>query len=149
MDLFPYGLRKNQENVMRDIRNTLDARKHFVFESGTGSAKTICALSSTLQYALESNKKIVYTTRTNAQQRQVILELRAIRKKRNDNRIFGLGMQGRANMCIIAKNDPEIGNGSSEELSKFCSNLKKKVLSNKISIIFAAFVFLVGQYLFL
>lgn len=131
MDLFPYGLRKNQENVMRDIRNTLDARKHFVFESGTGSGKTICALSSTLQYALESNKKIVYTTRTNAQQRQVILELRAIRKKRNDNRIFGLGMQGRANMCIIAKNDPEIGNGSSEELSKFCSNLKKKALSNK------------------
>ncbi|UCF11934.1 MAG: ATP-dependent DNA helicase [Thermoplasmatales archaeon] len=116
---------------MRDIRNTLEVRKHFVFESGTGSGKTICALSSTLQYALESNKKIVYTTRTNAQQRQVILELRAIRKKKNDNRIFGLGMQGRANMCIIAKNDPEIGNGSSEELSKFCSNLKKKVLSDK------------------
>lgn len=131
MDLFPYALRKNQENVMLDIRNTLDARKHFVFESGTGSGKTICALSSTLQYALENNKKIVYTTRTNAQQRQVILELRAIRKKRNDTRIFGLGMQGRANMCILAKNDPEIGNGSSEELSKFCSNQKKKVLSNK------------------
>jgi len=131
MDLFPYDLRKNQENVMRDIRNTLDARKHFVFESGTGSGKTICALSSTLQYALENNKKIVYTTRTNAQQRQVILELRAIRKKTKDKRIFGLGMQGRANMCILAKNDPEIGNGSSEELSKFCSNQKKKVLSNK------------------
>lgn len=131
MDLFPYDLRKNQENVMRDIRNTLDARKHFVFESGTGSGKTICALSSTLQYALENNKKIVYTTRTNAQQRQVILELRAIQKKMKDKRIFGLGIQGRANMCIIAKNDPEIGNGSSEELSKFCSNLKKKVLSNK------------------
>ncbi len=116
---------------MRDIRNTLDARKHFVFESGTGSGKTICVLSSTLQYALENNKKIVYTTRTNAQQRQVILELRAIQKKMKDKRIFGLGIQGRANMCIIAKNDPEIGNGSSEELSKFCSNLKKKVLSNK------------------
>ncbi|MCK5112821.1 MAG: ATP-dependent DNA helicase, partial [Thermoplasmatales archaeon] len=116
---------------MRDIRNTLDARKHFVFESGTGSGKTICALSSTLQYALENNKKIVYTTRTNAQQRQVILELRAIRKKMKDKRIFGLGMQGRANMCILAKNDPEIGNGSSEELSKFCSNQKKKALSNK------------------
>ena len=131
MDLFPYDLRKNQENIMRDIRNTLDARKHFVFESGTGSGKTICALSSTLQYALENNKKIVYTTRTNAQQRQVILELRAIRKKMKDKRIFGLGMQGRANMCILAKNDPEIGNGSSEELSKFCSNQKKKALSNK------------------
>ncbi|MCK4415656.1 MAG: ATP-dependent DNA helicase [Thermoplasmatales archaeon] len=131
MDLFPYALRKNQENIMRDIRNTLDARKHFVFESGTGSGKTICVLSSTLQYALENNKKIVYATRTNAQQRQVILELRAIRKKMKDKRIFGLGIQGRTNMCILAKNDPEIGNGTSEELSKFCSNQKKKVLSNK------------------
>ena len=116
---------------MRDIRNTLDTRKHFVFESGTGSGKTICVLSSTLQYALENNKKIVYATRTNAQQRQVILELRAIRKKMKDKRIFGLGIQGRANMCILAKNDPEIGNGTSEELSKFCSNQKKKALSNK------------------
>jgi DNA excision repair protein ERCC-2 len=131
MDLFPYALRKNQENIMLDIKTTLDAKKHFVFESGTGSGKTICALSSTLQYALEKNKKIIYATRTNAQQRQVILELREIQKKVKDKRIFGLGMQGRANMCILAKNNSEIGNGTSEELSKFCSNQKKKVLSNK------------------
>jgi len=116
---------------MQDIKNTLVARKHFVFESGTGSGKTICALSSTLQYALENNKKIVYTTRTNAQQRQVIIELRAIQKKMKDKRIFGVGMQGRSNMCILARNDPEIGNGTSEELSKFCSSQKKKAMSNK------------------
>ncbi|UCD14311.1 MAG: ATP-dependent DNA helicase [Thermoplasmatales archaeon] len=116
---------------MQDIRNALESRNHFVFESGTGSGKTICVLSSTLQFALENDKKIVYTTRTNAQQRQVILELREIRNKIKDKRIFGVGMQGRANMCIFARNDPEIGSGSSEELSKFCSNQKKMVLSNK------------------
>lgn len=126
MDLFPYALRKNQRNIMEDINDTLARGKHFIFESGTGSGKTICALSATLQYALDNNKKIVYTTRTNAQQRQVIVELRAIRKKKRDNGIFGVGVQGRANMCILAKKDPEIGKGTAEELSRFCSNQKKK-----------------------
>jgi len=131
MDLFPYDLRKNQKNIVQDIRNNLISGKNFVFESGTGSGKTICALSSTLQYALENNKKILYTTRTNAQQRQVIVELRAIQKKTNDERIFGVGMQGRSNMCLLAKEDPEIDNGTSEELSKFCSNQKKLATSKK------------------
>ena len=131
MDFFPYTLRKNQKEILRDIKNALETRKHIVFESGTGSGKTICVLSSTLQFALENNKKIVYTTRTNAQQQQVIIELRAIRKKTQDKRIFGVGMQGRANMCVLAKYDSEMNNGSSDELSKFCSHQKKMVLSEK------------------
>ena len=131
MDLFPYDLRKNQKNIMHDIRNNLAAGKNFVFESGTGSGKTICVLSSALQYALENNKKILYTTRTNAQQRQVIVELRAIQKKIDDKRIFGVGMQGRGNMCLLARENPEIENGTSEELSKFCSNQKKLAVSKK------------------
>jgi DNA excision repair protein ERCC-2 len=131
MDLFPYDLRKNQRTIIHNIGNNLTSGKNFVFESGTGSGKTICALSSTLQYALENNKKILYTTRTNAQQRQVIVELRAIQKKTGDKRIFGVGMQGRSNMCLLAREDPDIGNGTSEELSKFCSNQKKLTASNK------------------
>ena len=131
MELFPYELRKNQKNIIQDIKNNLTSGNNFIFESGTGSGKTICALSSTLQYALENNKKILYTTRTNAQQRQVIVELRAIQKKTNDARIFGMGMQGRSNMCLLAKEDPEISNGTSEELSKFCSNQKKLAISKK------------------
>jgi DNA excision repair protein ERCC-2 len=129
MELFPYTLRKNQDNILRDITNTLAAGTHFVFESGTGSGKTICALTSTIAYALEHKKKIIYTTRTNAQQHQVIVELRAIKQKQKDERIFGVGMQGRSNMCILARNDPEIANGTSEELSKYCSNQKKKALN--------------------
>jgi len=132
MDLFPYTPRKNQTAIMRTIKNTLIMGGNIVFESGTGSGKTICALSSTLQYALENNKKIVYTTRTNAQQRQVIIELREIRKKVKDHKekIFGVGIQGRTNMCILARNDPEFAKGTSEELSKLCSNEKKKARSS-------------------
>ncbi len=79
MKLFPYKPRKNQVAILETLTNMLTTRRDIVFESGTGSGKTICVLSSTLSFALENNKKIIYTTRTNAQQRQVILELREIR----------------------------------------------------------------------
>ena len=118
---------------MQTIKNTLTEGGNMVFESGTGSGKTICVLTSTLEYALENNKKIIYTTRTNAQQRQVITELREIKKKSKDSKkkIFGVGIQGRANMCILARNNPEFAKGTSEELSKLCSYEKKKARANK------------------
>lgn len=116
---------------MQEITDALTQRKQFAFESGTGSGKTICVLAAALTFALENNKKIIYTTRTNAQQQQVILELRAIKKKVKDKRIYGVGMQGRGNMCLLAREDPEIQNGSSEELSKFCSHQKKLAVSGK------------------
>ncbi len=133
MGLFPYKPRKNQIAIMQTIKNCLETKRDIVFESGTGSGKTICTLSSTLDFALNNNKKIIYTTRTNAQQRQVILELREIRNKNNDNRekIFGVGIQGRANMCLLARNNPDLSKGTSEELSRFCSNEKKKSKSKK------------------
>ncbi|MFO7676775.1 MAG: ATP-dependent DNA helicase [Thermoplasmatota archaeon] len=125
MELFPYKLRKNQKTIMQNISKNLALRNHLIFESGTGSGKTICTLAATLQYALENNKKILYATRTNAQQRQVIVELRSIKQKNSDSRIFGVGMQGRSNMCLLARQDPDIASGNSEELSKFCSYQKK------------------------
>jgi len=133
MKLFPYTPRKNQTAIMQTIKNSLESKIDIVFESGTGSGKTICALSSTLDYALKNNKKIIYTTRTNAQQRQVIIEIRVIRNKnkKSKDKIFGVGIQGRANMCILARVDTELSKGTSEELSRFCSNEKKKARSNK------------------
>ena len=124
-ELFPYTLRTYQNEIMQEIADTLTRGKQFVFESGTGSGKTVCVLAAALQYALDNNKKIIYTTRTNAQQQQVILELRAIRNKSKNKHIFGVGMQGRGNMCPFAREDPETQNGNSEELSKFCSHQKK------------------------
>lgn len=130
-EFFPYSPRKNQKEIIEDITNALVKRKQFIFESGTGSGKTICVLAAALSYALENNKKIIYTTRTNAQQQQVIHELREIKKKTKDKRIFGVGMQGRGNMCLLAQENPEMQNGNSEELSRFCSHQKKLALSEK------------------
>ena len=133
MKFFPYEPRKNQIAIMHTIKNMLDTKRDIVFESGTGSGKTICALSATLDFALNNNKKIIYTTRTNAQQRQVLLELRQIREKNPGlkEKIFGVGIQGRANMCLLARNDTEFCKGTAEELSRMCSSEKKKARSNK------------------
>ncbi len=133
MNLFPYKARKNQIAIMQTINRILSERKHLIFESGTGSGKTVCTISSALSYAIENNKKIVYTTRTNSQQRQVILELREIKNKNKEltNDVYGVGMQGRSNMCILAKTNPDLSYGSSEELSKFCSSQKKKAKINQ------------------
>ena len=79
MNLFPYTPRKNQTAIIETINHTLSTGETLVLESGTGSGKTICALSTALSYALDHDKKIVYITRTNAQQRQVLIELRAVR----------------------------------------------------------------------
>ena len=134
MNLFPYTPRKNQIAIIQTIKKILNDEGHLVFESGTGSGKTICTITATLEYAFENNKKIVYTTRTNAQQRQVIIELRQLCNKNPNlkNRIFGVGIQGRSNMCILARKDSELSSGTSEELSRFCSNIKKKTkIDNK------------------
>lgn len=132
MLIFPYSPRRNQIEIMQSIRKTLEERKHLVFESGTGSGKTICAVTAALSYALENGKKIIYATRTNAQQTQVIIELRQLREKNKDikDSILGIGIQGRTNTCILARKDPELASGTSEELSRFCSNIKKKTKLN-------------------
>ncbi len=134
MNLFPYKPRKFQGLIIQSIKDTLNSSGHMVFESGTGSGKTICVLTATLEYALENDKKIIYLTRTNSQQQQVITELRAIRECVEDSlkpRLLGVGLQGRANMCLKARKDKELSQGTAEELSRFCSSEKKKVHTSK------------------
>ncbi|HDO19304.1 MAG TPA: ATP-dependent DNA helicase, partial [Thermoplasmatales archaeon] len=99
-----------------------------VLESGTGSGKTVCAVSASLSFTLENNKKIIYATRTNAQQRQVILEARNIMSKFPDltDEILAIGIQGRAHMCLLAREDTELQKGSADELARFCSEMKRK-----------------------
>ena len=118
------------------MKNTIENQDHFILESGTGSGKTICALASTLAHALEHEKKIIYITRTNSQQRQVIMELRSIHEhtkkdKKTSKSILGVGIQGRSNMCPQARDDPDLKEGTSEELSRYCANEKKKARTSK------------------
>ncbi|MEF8835191.1 MAG: DEAD/DEAH box helicase family protein, partial [Candidatus Thermoplasmatota archaeon] len=62
---FPYEPRENQEEIMEDIGDCLQRGKSFVYQAATGSGKTVCTLTSALEYADKEGKKILYLTRTN------------------------------------------------------------------------------------
>jgi DNA excision repair protein ERCC-2 len=124
--LFPYPFRKGQEDIVKHISDTVERSSHLVMESGTGSGKTVCALAPTLDYALKHEKRVLYLTRTNSQQRQVIFELRKINAKQ---KIYGAGVQGRNQMCPAMEQDELLAKGSSEELSKVCGKRKMEVLA--------------------
>jgi len=120
---FPYTFRKYQREMVSVMSEGVRG-KHLVLESGTGTGKTICALFSTLNYCLPNGKVVLYLVRTNSQQRQVILELRRLG-------VYGLGIQGRQNMCLLARSDEELSKGTAEELSKLCQERKSKTLRGR------------------
>ena len=128
MEFFPYQPRPHQKDFVDSAVRVLTKGGHLVLESGTGTGKTVCALTGALETALSQGKKVVYLTRTNSQQRQVILELRKISERRS---VFGLGVQGRHSTCPLFRREPELQQGSAEELSKLCAERKKRTLAGK------------------
>lgn len=123
--IFPYVPRPGQDMLMELVGKACHDRAHLVVESGTGTGKTICSLTACVEFCKERGKKILYVTRTNSQQRQVMLELRQIAERTN---VFAVALQGRKNMCPLARTDHELSQGSPEELSKVCGERKAKVI---------------------
>lgn len=124
MDIFPYGPRAQQMDIVSFIRDSVISNKHAVMESGTGTGKTVCALTGTIEAQSRIGGKIVYLTRTKSQQKQVMSELRMINER---VKVFGIAVQGRsASTCPQMKDNSELADGSSEELSRLCSEYKKK-----------------------
>jgi len=122
---FPYQPRPGQERLVDLVHSACRDRAHLVVESGTGTGKTVCAMTACVEFCKERGKKLLYVTRTNSQQRQVMFELRQISER---TKVFGVALQGRKNMCPLAKDDTELSQGSPEELSKVCSERKAKVV---------------------
>ena len=121
---FPYEPRKNQLQMMEKIEECIKKRENIVLQAATGSGKTICALFPSVSYALKKKMRILYLTRTNSQQRQAIIELKAMK---NEN-ITAIGFQGRINMCLLTEKNPNFRNGGNEEISRLCSARKKRTI---------------------
>jgi len=122
-DIFPYEYIGDQEKIADIIRETVENGVSAVIESGTGTGKTVVSMTGALRAVLGTDKKIVYLTRTKSQQKQIIQEARAISRKRP---IVCIGVQGRSvSTCPMMSKDPENATGTSEELSRLCSEYKK------------------------
>lgn len=122
-DIFPYEYIGSQKEIADFIRDTVKGGGSAVIESGTGTGKTIVSMTGALKAAYGTGRKIIYLTRTKSQQKQIILEAAAISKKKP---IVCIGVQGRGvGTCPMMSKDPENAGGTSEELSRLCSEYKR------------------------
>ncbi len=128
--LFPYTPRKGQPELMALWEERLAGGGHLVTDCGTGTGKTVCALAPALAAASPSGRRVLYLTRTNSQQRQAIIEARAMAKTCGfpPGEIPACGIQGRARLCPMARDDPDLMGGEPEELSSLCSDMKRAAL---------------------
>ncbi|MGQ0535719.1 MAG: ATP-dependent DNA helicase [Methanobacteriota archaeon] len=130
MRLFPYAPRPFQDEIVTKVTRALSSRGHVVLESGTGSGKTVCALAGAIDVAVREGKRVLYLTRTNSQQRQVVHEFRKIRERAGAPWSV-VGLQGRKNLCTLAKEDPELAEADTNELSRMCRDLQRATLDPK------------------
>lgn len=122
MDLFPYQYRPGQGELVRFISGSVSDGMCPVVEAGTGTGKTVSALAGTLSVAMERGLKVVYLTRTKSQQKQVVREAAAI-----GHGVLCVALQGRsAASCPMMRDDPELASGTPEEISKLCSEYKRR-----------------------
>lgn len=123
-----FRLRQYQEDLVGFIEDSLEKSEGVAIESPTGSGKTVTALSACLGYAGRHGKRILYLTRTNSQQEQVVRELRRLSEKSN---IRFVPMQGRSNLCLLYKEVEGHQEFSADSLSRFCRLRKKKAMQGK------------------
>ena len=125
LPFFPYEPRESQPEIIKDLTEALNEGKHIVIESGTGTGKTIVALSSALAHAIPRNKRVLYITRTITQSDQVMRELKAIS---NIAPVSGLTVTGRGKSCPHLRNTvPGFDKIHPSVLSKICDDEKKAV----------------------
>lgn len=122
MDPFPYTYRPGQRELIEFIDRTVRDRRCAVIEAGTGTGKTITSLCGVLGFAMDREMKVLYLTRTKSQQKQVIRESAALKAD-----VLCVGIQGRsASTCPMMRDDPDLASGTSEEISKLCSEYKRR-----------------------
>lgn len=121
----PYEPRASQLDIISDIRNALDEKRHIVLESGTGTGKTIVSLAAGLEHAKRTGKKVVYLTRTISQSDQVMKELKAISSIKP---VSGITITGRNKSCPLFSNSEEYENLLPNVLSLMCEEKKSKSL---------------------
>lgn len=122
-DLFPYPLRPGQDGIIRLIRDSVRGGRCVVLESGTGTGKTSVSLAGALEGISGTARKVVFLTRTKSQQKQVAVEARAIGARTD---VICIAVQGRGPAtCPMMLSDRDLSDGTSEELSKLCAELKK------------------------
>lgn len=123
----PYTPRTGQTALVQGIQDVQRAHRHGVFESPTGTGKTIAALVATLRSQQADGHRILYATRTNSQQAQVMHEHRQLRRAGTDPGLL-VPLMGRRHHCPLLSEDERFKDGSAEELGRLCRDAKRKAV---------------------
>ncbi|MFO8052309.1 MAG: ATP-dependent DNA helicase, partial [Thermoplasmatota archaeon] len=76
-----YEKRQVQASILVSVDDALASGRHVILEAGTGSGTAVAALVPALFHSYSRNKKVLYLTRTNSQQKQVVEEFKRIKAK--------------------------------------------------------------------
>lgn len=119
-----WGLRDYQKSLVEYITKTLQTHPGVAIEAPTGSGKTLTGLAAAIDFSLKNGRKILYLTRTNSQQEQVLKELRKISAF---EKIKAVPIQGRYNLCPLYREMEDESDFTPDSLSRFCNIRKRKV----------------------
>jgi DNA excision repair protein ERCC-2 len=150
----PYPPRPGQAELVAAIHRSQSDGGHLVTEAGTGTGKTVTALTASLATTRADHRRLVYATRTNAQQTQVIREHAALVKENwPESGVEGTArahpidgaaaaatsaaqatgaapllvpFMGRKQYCPLLRSDDRFADGTPEELGRLCRDAKRK-----------------------
>jgi DNA excision repair protein ERCC-2 len=121
----PYEARPGQAELIADIQRAQAEGLHLVVEAGTGTGKTIAVLSASLATVAKDHRRIVYATRTNSQQAQIVAEHAAVQATGQEAGLL-VPFMGRRHYCPLLREDARFMDGTPEELGRLCRDAKRK-----------------------
>lgn len=152
MDGFPYAPRAGQPELTEAVQEAVAGDGHLIAEAGTGMGKTVCALAGAARASAPHDpgagtsgagaadptaapsgtpraegRRIIYATRTNSQQAQVVKEFRRLREAGGASGLL-VPFMGRRHYCPLLKDDERFQDGTPEELGRLCRDAKRKAL---------------------
>jgi len=121
----PYAPRPGQERLAEAVRAVQRDGGALVAEAGTGTGKTVAVLAASIASRREDGRRILYATRTNSQQTQVLREHAALEAAGEDPGLL-VPFMGRRQYCPFLSDDPRFRGADAEELSRLCSDAKRR-----------------------
>lgn len=103
------AFRKGQKEIIKDISEAIEERKHLLLHAPTGTGKTDSTLSVALKYAIDNDLKVLFLTPKTSQHKIALEVVNEINEK-YDIDIKTIDFVGKKHMCV----DPVISKTGSE-----------------------------------
>lgn len=123
----PYRPRAGQDLMVEAIEAAQRDGAHLILEAGTGTGKTIATLAASGATTSRDGRRVIYATRTNSQQAQVVAEHAAMAQAGLDPGLL-VPFMGRRHYCPLLRTDPRFAEGTPEELGRLCRDAKRKAV---------------------